>query len=204
MTRYRSAPPVGSLLNPELPAAVVGGNVETSQRVADVVFAAIGEAAPERVPAAGQGTMNNLVIGSPTFTYYETIGGGGGATADTDGMDGVQVGMTNTENTPVEALETAYPLRVEAYSIRRESGGDGAHEGGDGLRRSIRLESAATVSLLTERRRHAPDGRAGGASGAAGRNLIDGEPVPAKTTRELPAETVITILTPGGGGYGQG
>ncbi|WEL18302.1 N-methylhydantoinase B [Halorhabdus sp. SVX81] len=194
--------PAGSLLNPDPPAAVVGGNVETSQRVADVVFAAIGEAAPERVPAAGQGTMNNLVIGSPTFTYYETIGGGGGATADADGADGVQVGMTNTENTPVEALEAAYPLRVEAYSIRRGSGGEGECAGGDGLRRSIRVETAATVSLLTERRRHAPAGRAGGGDGATGRNLIDGAAVEAKVTREVGAGTVVTVLTPGGGGYG--
>ncbi|WP_136687225.1 hydantoinase B/oxoprolinase family protein [Halorhabdus amylolytica] len=196
--------PAGSLLNPEPPAAVVGGNVETSQRVADVVFAAISEVAPERVPADGQGTMNNLVIGSPTFTYYETIGGGGGATAGADGMDAVQVGMTNTQNTPVEALEGTYPLTVEEYAIRRGSGGDGAQEGGDGLRRSIRLESEATVSLLTERRRYAPAGRAGGGDGTTGRNLIDGDPVPAKTTRELAAGTVVTVLTPGGGGYGQG
>jgi len=194
--------PEGSLLNPEPPAAVVGGNVETSQRVADVLFAAIGEAAPSRVPADGQGTMNNLVIGTPRFTYYETIGGGAGATAASDGLDGVQVGMTNTRNTPVEALEAAFPLRVEEYALRRGSGGAGAHEGGDGLRRSIRLLTDATVSLLTERRRHAPAGRAGGADGHRGENRIDGESVPAKTTRDLAAGTVVTVLTPGGGGHG--
>ncbi|ACV12579.1 5-oxoprolinase (ATP-hydrolyzing) [Halorhabdus utahensis DSM 12940] len=194
--------PKGSLVNPEPPAAVVGGNVETSQRIADVVFAALGEAAPERVPAAGQGTMNNLVIGSPAFTYYETIGGGAGATATADGSDGIQVGMTNTENTPIEALEAAFPLRVEAYAIRRGSGGEGERDGGAGLRRSIRLEAEATVSLLTERRRHPPAGRAGGGDGATGQNRIDGERVPAKTTREVAAGTVVTILTPGGGGHG--
>jgi N-methylhydantoinase B len=194
--------PEGSLLNPDAPAAVVGGNVETSQRVADVVFAAIGEAAPQRVPADGQGTMNNLVIGSPTFTYYETIGGGAGATARTEGIDGVQVGMTNTQNTPIEALEVAYPLRVESYGLRRNSGGDGARDGGDGLRRSVRVETDATVSLLTERRRYAPSGRNGGHDGQPGENRIDGDVVPAKTTRDVSAGTVVTVLTPGGGGHG--
>jgi N-methylhydantoinase B len=194
--------PDGSLLNPRPPAAVVGGNVETSQRVADVVFAALGEAAPERVPAGGQGTMNNLVIGSPEFVYYETIGGGAGATASSDGLSGVQVGMTNTLNTPVEALEAAYPLRVERYALRDDSGGRGHNEGGDGLVRSVTVERDVTVSLLTERRRHAPRGVAGGADGECGRNLVDGEQVPAKVTRDIEAGTTVTIETPGGGGYG--
>jgi N-methylhydantoinase B len=194
--------PAGSLLNPDPPAAVVGGNVETSQRVADVVFAALAAAAPDRVPAGGQGTMNNLVVGSPAFQYYETIGGGAGARPDGDGLSGVQVGMTNTLNTPIEALEAAYPLRAETYALREGSGGDGRHRGGDGLIRELTVLTDATVSLLTERRTHPPRGLAGGADGATGRNLIDGESVPPKTTREVAAGTTVRIETPGGGGHG--
>lgn len=202
--------PAGSILNPEPPAAVVGGNVETSQRVTDVVFAALAEAAPARVTAGGQGTMNNLTIGSrggtgaddAPFAYYETIGGGAGARPDADGMDGVHVGMTNTLNTPIEALEAAYPLRVERYALREQSGGAGRYRGGLGLERTIRVEADATVSLLTERRRHSPAGLEGGEPGATGENRIDGEPVPAKTTREVTAGTTVTVVTPGGGGYG--
>ncbi|MBX0302254.1 hydantoinase B/oxoprolinase family protein [Haloarcula salinisoli] len=195
--------PAGTVLNPEPPAAVVGGNVETSQRVADVVFRALAEAVPERVPAAGQGTMNNLVVGGSDFSYYETIGGGMGASSDGDGPSGVQVGMTNTLNTPVEALEVAYPLRVEEYSLRRGSGGAGQQSGGDGLVRELTVETDATVSLLTERRRTAPWGLAGGEDGATGRNFVDGEAVPAKVTREVDAGTTVRIETPGGGGYGE-
>ena len=212
--------PDGSLLSPSPPAAVVGGNVETSQRVTDVVLAAFAEAAPDRVPAASQGTMNNLTIGGRgrtgsgsddervdggadgSFTYYETIGGGFGGRAEKDGMDGVQVGMTNTLNTPVESLETEYPLRVERYALRPDSGGDGRHRGGLGIERTVRIETDATVSLLTERRRHAPAGVQGGESGSAGANLIDGEPVGAKTTVDVPAGTTVTVRTPGGGGHG--
>lgn len=206
--------PEGSLLNPEPPAAVVGGNVETSQRVTDVVFAALAEAAPEVVPAAGQGTMNNLVVGgrggaadggngtAEGFTYYETIGGGAGARPDADGMDGVQVGMTNTLNTPVEALEDAYPLRVERYALRPDSGGRGRYRGGLGIERAVTLGVDATVSLLTERRRVPPHGIAGGEDGACGENLIGGEAVPAKTTREVAAGTTVVVRTPGGGGHG--
>jgi N-methylhydantoinase B len=197
--------PEGSLLNPDPPAAVVGGNVETSQRVTDVVFGALAEAAADRVPARGQGTMNNLTIGtsgSEGFTYYETIGGGDGGRPDGDGMDGVHVGMTNTLNTPVEALEAEYPLAVEAYALRPDSGGDGRYRGGLGLVRSVTVEADATVSLLTERRRHAPPGAAGGRDGATGRNLIDGEAVPAKTTRAAEAGTTVRVETPGGGGWG--
>ncbi len=194
--------PVGSLLYPEPPAAVVGGNVETSQRVTDVVFDALADAAPERVPAAGQGTMNNLVVGGSAFTYYETIGGGAGANPGSDGLSGVQVGMTNTRNTPVEALEAAYPLRVTEYALRPESGGAGRHRGGDGLVRELRVETDATVSLLTERRRHAPPGRAGGEDGSPGENRIGGELVQSKVTRTVDAGTVVRVGTPGGGGYG--
>ncbi|WP_455449001.1 hydantoinase B/oxoprolinase family protein [Natrinema thermotolerans] len=200
----RVSAPEGSLLNPNAPAAVVGGNVETSQRVTDVVFTALAEAAPDRVPAQGQGTMNNLTIGARdgSFAYYETIGGGFGARAECDGMDGVQVGMTNTLNTPVESLETEYPLRVERYALREGSGGRGRHRGGEGLERSVTVETPATVSLLTERRRHAPKGVAGGEDGATGENLIDSEAVPAKTTVDVDAGTTVTVRTPGGGGHG--
>ncbi|MFP8951469.1 hydantoinase B/oxoprolinase family protein [Natrialbaceae archaeon A-arb3/5] len=196
--------PEGTLLNPEPPAAVVGGNVETSQRVTDVVFTALAEAAPDRVPAQGQGTMNNLTIGARdgSFTYYETIGGGFGARADRDGMDGVQVGMTNTLNTPIESIETEYPLRVERYALREGSGGRGRYRGGLGLERSVTLNADATVSLLTERRRHAPNGVDGGEDGATGENLLDGEAVPAKTTVDVDAGTTVTVRTPGGGGHG--
>lgn len=199
--------PAGSLLNPEPPAAVVGGNVETSQRVTDVVFLALAEAAPDRVPAQSQGTMNNLIIGGSEFAYYETIGGGFGARADCDGMDGVHVGMTNTLNTPVEALEAEYPLRVERYAFRPDSGGDGTHRGGLGLERRLRIQQEATVSLLTERRRHAPQGVAGGKPGATGENLLAlpgkaTQPIGSKTTRTVPAGTVVTVRTPGGGGHG--
>jgi N-methylhydantoinase B len=197
--------PTGSLLDPAPPAAVVGGNVETSQRVMDVVLSAIGQAVPDRVPAQGQGTMNNLVIGSRAadgFTYYETIGGGFGARRNQDGMDGVQVGMTNTLNTPVEALEAAYPLRVERYALRPDSGGDGEYRGGLGLLRELTVQTDAVVSFLSERRRHAPSGIEGGQDGATGRNLIDGSAVGAKTTVDVEADTTVAVYTPGGGGYG--
>ncbi|RLM53946.1 hydantoinase B/oxoprolinase family protein [Halobellus sp. Atlit-31R] len=196
--------PAGSLLNPDAPAAVVGGNVETSQRVTDVVFAALAEAVPERAPAQGQGTMNNLVVGSREggFTYYETIGGGAGATAESDGIDGAQVGMTNTLNTPVEVLESEYPLTVDRYALRPDTGGDGTHRGGVGIERSLTVECDATVSLLTERRRTRPRGVAGGTDGAVGENLVDGDPVPAKATIDVEAGTSVTVRTPGGGGHG--
>ncbi|WP_324663550.1 hydantoinase B/oxoprolinase family protein [Haloarcula sediminis] len=196
--------PDGSVLNPNPPAAVVGGNVETSQRVTDVTLAALAEAVPETVPAGGQGTMNNLIIGdrSGEFTYYETIGGGFGGRPTKDGMDGVQVGMTNTLNTPVESMETEYPLRVERYALRPASGGDGRHRGGLGLERTVTVETDATVSLLTERRRTAPAGVNGGEDGATGENRIDGEAVPAKASLDVEAGTTVSILTPGGGGHG--
>ncbi|WP_336338416.1 hydantoinase B/oxoprolinase family protein [Haloarcula brevis] len=196
--------PEGSVLNPNPPAAVVGGNVETSQRVMDVTLAALAVAAPDEVPAGGQGTMNNLIIGDRAgeFTYYETIGGGFGARPGKDGMDGVQVGMTNTLNTPVEAMETEYPLRVERYALRPSSGGDGRHRGGLGLERTVTVETDATVSLLTERRRTAPAGIDGGEDGATGANLVDGEPVPAKASVDVAAGTTVSVLTPGGGGHG--
>lgn len=197
--------PEGTVVNPTPPAAVVGGNVETSQRLTDVVFAAFAEATPERVPAHSQGTMNNLIIGSRGrggFTYYETIAGGFGARPDKDGMDGVQVGMTNTLNTPIEALEAEYPFTVEEYAFREGSGGDGQYRGGLGLTRSLTVETDAVVSLLTERRRHQPAGAEGGEPGSVGENLVDGERLPAKTTRDIEAGATVTVRTPGGGGYG--
>ena len=196
--------PEGSLLDPTPPAAVVGGNVETSQRVTDVTLAALAPAIPDVVPAGGQGTMNNLIIGdrSGEFTYYETIGGGFGARPGKDGMDGVQVGMTNTLNTPAEAMEVEYPLRVERYALRPSSGGDGRYRGGLGIERTVTVETDATVSLLTERRRTAPAGLDGGEDGATGANLVDGEPVPAKASIDVSSGTTVSIRTPGGGGHG--
>ncbi|RAW46461.1 hydantoinase B/oxoprolinase family protein [Halorubrum sp. 48-1-W] len=196
--------PEGSLLDPNPPAAVVGGNVETSQRVTDVTLVALAPAIPDAIPAGGQGTMNNLIIGdrSGEFTYYETIGGGFGARPGKDGMDGVQVGMTNTLNTPAEAMELEYPLRVERYALRPSSGGDGRYRGGLGLERTVTVETDATVSLLTERRRTAPAGLDGGGNGAVGENLVDGEPVPAKVSVDVSAGSTVSIRTPGGGGHG--
>jgi len=198
--------PQGSVLNPSPPAAVVGGNVETSQRVTDVVLSAFAKALPGQIPAQGQGTMNNLIIGSRTsdgFTYYETIAGGEGARPDGNGLDGVHVGMTNTLNTPIEALEASYPLIVEEYSLRDDSGGEGRYRGGMGIIRSVRTTVPATVSLLTERRSTQPQGRDGGEPGKLGENNINGNPVSAKTTVDVEEGTVITIKTPGGGGFGR-
>lgn len=192
--------PEGCLVHARPPAAVVAGNVETSQRIADTVLLALAQAAD--VPAQGQGTMNNVVVGSPRWTYYETVGGGQGASSSGPGPSGVHVGMSNTLNTPIEALELEAPLRVERYELLDGSGGDGRHRGGDGLVRSIRVLEPATLSLLTDRRRHAPQGLAGGGPGRPGRNLVNGEEVPAKTSRRLDAGDVVTVETPGGGGWG--
>jgi N-methylhydantoinase B len=193
------APP-GCLVNARPPAAVAGGNVETSSRIVDAVFTALGEAVP--VPAQGQGTMNNLTVGGPGFAYYETMGGGQGASPDADGPSAVHVAMSNTLNTPVEALETAYPLRVEEYRMRRGSGGGGRHRGGDGVVRSVRALADAEGSVIAERRRRGPRGREGGQDGAPGRTLLNGEPLPAKWRGRLAAGDVLTIETPGGGGHG--
>jgi len=195
--------PEGSLVNARSPSAVVAGNVETSNRIADAVLAALSGFAPEEIPAQGQGTMNNLIIGGRGWTYYETIGGGQGASAKGPGPSGVHVGMSNTLNTPVEAFELEYPMRVERYELLYGSGGAGRHRGGDGIVRSVRVLEPASLSLLTDRRRHPPKGAAGGEPGRVGRNLIDGEELPAKTSRELEAGDVVTVETPGGGGYGR-
>ncbi|HEY2318155.1 MAG TPA: hydantoinase B/oxoprolinase family protein [Solirubrobacteraceae bacterium] len=188
--------PEGSLLNARSPAAVVGGNVETSSRVADVVLRAFGR-------ALGQGTMNNLTLGDEDVVYYETIGGGQGACADADGPSGVHVAMSNTLNTPVEALELEFPLRMVEYSLRRGSGGGGRHRGGDGVVREIEALAPLRYSLITERRRHAPPGAEGGGAGACGRNLLDGEELPPKSIGELAPGQRLRIETPGGGGFGQ-
>lgn len=192
--------PSPSLVAAERPAAVVAGNVETSQRIADIVLAALGQAV--ELPAAGQGTMNNLIIGGSDWTYYETIGGGQGASAVGAGGSGVHVGMSNTLNTPIEALEIEFPLRVESYQLRYDSGGRGKYYGGDGIERAIRVLEPATISVLSDSRRHAPKGKRGGANGACGINLLDGNPLPAKHTTHVRAGQSISIRTPGGGGWG--
>jgi N-methylhydantoinase B len=195
--------PRGSLVNAESPSAVVAGNVETSQRIADTVLLAFSGAAD--LPAQGQGTMNNLIIGGSGnggWTYYETIGGGQGASSKGDGSSGVHVGMSNTLNTPTEALELEYPMRVERYELSYGSGGDGEHRGGDGIVRRMRVLEPASLSLLTDRRRHGPQGLEGGEPGEPGSNLLNSEELPPKTSRELEKDDVVTVVTPSGGGYG--
>jgi N-methylhydantoinase B len=195
------AAPEGSLLNARPGAAVAGGNVETSCRIVDVLFRAFGEAV--RVPAQGQGTMNNFTLGNDRFTYYETLGGGQGACPEGDGPSGVHVTMSNTLTTPVEALELAYPLRVRRHALRLGSGGAGRHRGGDGVVRELETLEACRASILSERRAHAPAGARGGEPGARGRNLLNGEELPAKATVELAPGDVLRIETPGGGGWGR-
>jgi N-methylhydantoinase B len=192
--------PEGCLLNARPPAAVAAGNVETSSRVADLVISALAGARP--VPAQGQGTMNNLTLAGSGWTYYETLGGGQGACPDAGGPSAVHVAMSNTLNTPVEALETEFPLRVRELSLRRGSGGAGKHRGGDGIVRDLEALEPMRFTLITERRRHPPRGRAGGADGEPGRNLLNGEPLPSKCEGELSVGDRLRLETPGGGGYG--
>jgi N-methylhydantoinase B len=204
--------PEGSLVNALPPASVAAGNVETSQRITDVVLAAFAVALPQLVPAQSQGTMNNLTVGGidprtgGPFAYYETMAGGMGGGPTGPGLSAVHVHMSNSLNTPVEALEHAYPLRVRRYEIRRGSGGAGLYPGGDGVRRDIELLADGEVSLLSERRVFAPRGAAGGADGARGENLLiragRSEPLPAKATFQLKAGDIISIRSPGGGGWG--
>jgi N-methylhydantoinase B len=195
--------PRGGLLNANPGAAVAAGNVETSSRVADLVLGAFGH-------ALGQGTMNNLTLGNDQFAYYETIGGGQGACPEADGPSAVHVAMSNTLNTPIEALELELPLRITAYQIRRGSGGAGAHRGGDGVIRELEALDSMSFSLLTERRRHRPRGAAGGLPGKAGRNLLlraggmgAAEQLRSKVSGELQANDRLRIETPGGGGHGR-
>jgi N-methylhydantoinase B len=193
--------PEGCLLNARPPAAVVAGNVETSSRVADLVLAAL--AGATAVPAQGQGTMNNLTFAGEDFTYYETLGGGQGACPNADGPDAIHVAMSNTLNTPTEALEREFPVRVREHSVRRDTGGEGRHRGGDGLVRELEALAPLTFTLLTERRAHAPRGSEGGGDGTPGRNLLNGEPLPSKASGRLEAGDRLRLETPGGGGYGK-
>jgi N-methylhydantoinase B len=212
--------PEGSIVNARWPAPVAGGNVETSQRITDVLLGALAQAMPNRIPAASQGTMNNTLIGGFTplsasgegqgsrpYTYYETIAGGMGGHPHAPGLSARHSHMTNTLNTPIEALEYAYPFRVERYEIRQGTGGAGLHPGGDGVRRDIRVLYPAEASLISERRTRPPYGLAGGDPGMAGENIIirDGVeiPIPSKGSVDLQAGDVLSIRTPGGGGWGK-
>ena len=197
-----SAPP-GCLVHAQWPSAVAAGNVETSQRITDTVFRALA-AGGLSVPAQGQGTMNNLTLGGPGWTYYETIGGGQGASAAGPGPSGVHVGMSNTRNTPIEVLEMECALRVRQYALRRGSGGVGRWSGGEGVVREFEALAPMEVNLLTERRRHSPGGAAGGGAGATGRNVVRGAAVGAKTAVHLNPGDVLRIESPGGGGWGKG
>jgi N-methylhydantoinase B len=211
--------PKGSILNAEAPAAVAAGNVETSQRIVDVLLRALAGALPKRIPAASSGTMNNLSFGGldpksgRPFAYYETIAGGMGASPNADGLDAVHTHMTNSLNTPTEALESAYPVRVRRYAVRRGSGGRGAFRGGDGVIREIEFLTAVRGSILSDRRKLPPYGLAGGESGQPGLNLMmmpTGQPgrlrrvvLASKAAFEAPAGTILHIETPGGGGWGK-
>jgi N-methylhydantoinase B len=208
--------PEGSVVHAQFPAPTAAGNVETSQRIVDVLLGAFSQAIPERVPAASQGTMNNLLLGAgaigsggncQAFSYYETLGGGEGGTPSRPGMSGVHTGMTNTQNTPAEAVELDYPLRVWRYELRSSSGGAGAHPGGEGLIREVEVLADCTLTVQSERREHPPWGLAGGESGAVGRNILrraDGTEteLSSKGTWPLHRGDRIRIETPGGGGWG--
>ncbi|MGA7272560.1 MAG: hydantoinase B/oxoprolinase family protein [Acidimicrobiia bacterium] len=197
----------GTLVAARPPAAVAAGNVETSQRIADVLLGALAQAAPDRVPAASQGTMNNCLIGNDRFAYYETLAGGQGGRPGRAGQSGIHTGMTNTKNTPRESLETHYPFRVARTTLRRGSGGEGLYPGGEGIERELVFDEPATVSLMGERRRHRPWGLAGGGPGATGEDWLltpDGNRrrLEGKTTLEVDVGDRLLILTPGGGGWG--
>ncbi|MDP3061888.1 MAG: hydantoinase B/oxoprolinase family protein, partial [Chloroflexota bacterium] len=206
--------PRGSLVNPEPEHAVAGGNVETSQRITDVLLGALAQALPALIPAASQGTMNNVLVGGhdpvrdKSFVYYETIAGGMGARPGKDGISGVHTHMTNTMNTPIEALEFVYPMRLRRYSLRRGSGGAGRYRGGDGIIRDMEFMVRATVTVLSERRKRAPYGLQGGEPGALGENVllrggVEEVRLPGKATFEVAPGDVLSIRTPGGGGWGK-
>jgi N-methylhydantoinase B len=214
MRPIRVIAPAGTVVNARPPAAVAGGNVETSQRIVDVLLRALSHAIPDRIPAAASGTMNNLTIGGidprtgQPFAYYETIAGGMGARPTKDGVSGVHTHMTNSLNTPAEALENSYPVRLRRYSLRPASGGRGKYTGGDGIIREIEVLTDAQVTLLADRRSHGPYGLAGGADGAPGRTAIthsDGseEELPGKTSLRLRAGDRVRIESPGAGGWGK-
>ena len=200
--------PEACLVNAQRPAATAAGNVETSQRIVDCIFGALAKALPEIIPAASQGTMNNIAMGihqdrqSNSWDYYETLGGGTGGGPHGAGISGVQTHMTNTLNTPIESMEMHFPLRIKRYQIRRGSGGQGRHSGGDGLIREYEFLGPAEATLLTERRRHPPWGLSGGMPGQPGRNRLDGAPLPGKCQLKVAAGQTLRIETPGGGGWG--
>ena len=199
----------GTVVDAVAPAAVAAGNVETSQRIADVLLGALASFAPDRVPAAGQGTMNNVLIGNEQFAYYETVAGGQGARPRRDGQSGIQTGMTNTKNTPIASLAAHYPFVVTRYRLRTGSGGEGLHRGGDGIERGIRFLEPATLSLMGERRLTAPWGLAGGGDGASGEDWLikangNRARLDAKCTVEVDSGDELVVLTPGGGGWGEG
>ncbi len=206
--------PRGTLVNPEPQHGVAGGNVETSQRITDVLLAALAQALPNLIPAASQGTMNNLLIGGhdlnrdKPFVYYETIGGGMGARPNQDGISGIHTHMTNTLNTPIEALEFAFPLRMKRYALRRGTGGAGKFSGGDGIVRDVEFLAPARVTILSERRKYTPQGLHGGHHGQPGENVLlrggyEEVRLAGKETLDVEAGDVLSIRTPGGGGWGK-
>ena len=204
--------PEGSIVNAQRPSAVAGGNVETSQRITDVILGALAKALPDQIPAASQGTMNNVTLGGldprtgRRFAYYETIGGGMGARPGLDGISGVHTHMSNTRNTPVEALEHYLPVRLRQYRLRKDSGGDGSFRGGEGIVREYEVLTETAVTVLSDRRKGRPYGAQGGEPGQSGRNTLinkDGESViPGKATLTLAAGDRLRIESPGGGGFG--
>jgi N-methylhydantoinase B len=215
MRPIRVIAPLGRVVNANPPAAVAGGNVETSQRIVDVLLRALAQALPEHIPAASSGTMNNVTIGGMDersgtpipFAYYETVAGGSGASAVGDGVSGVHTHMTNSLNTPAEALEYGYPFRVTQYSLRPNSGGEGQHRGGNGIVREMEMLTHAQVTVLSDRRRTQPYGLAGGSYGSPGRTVVlheDGseEELPSKGSTRLKPGERIRLETPGGGGWG--
>jgi len=192
------AAPEGCLVNARWPRAVAAGNVETSQRITDLLFGALELSG---VPAQGQGTMNNVVFGGPGWTYYETLGGGQGGSERGDGPSGVHVGMSNTRNTPIEAFELEHPMRIRTYALRPGSGGDGRHRGGEGVIREYEALAPVEASVISERRRHPPRGARGGGDGAAGRNAVNDRPIGGRAALTLEPGDVLRIETPGGGGW---
>ena len=197
--------PEGCLVNAKRPAAVAAGNVETSTRIVDVVMGALAQALPDKIPAASHGSMNNLAMGSieDKWDYYETMGGGMGASSKGDGLDAIQTHMTNTRNTPIEVMETSYPVRIKQYAIRKNSGGDGLHKGGDGLIREFEFLKPANVTLLTERRLYPPWSLNGGLDGGCGQNILNDKVLTSKVCFDVNKGDCLTIKTPGGGGWGR-
>lgn len=198
----------GSIVDANYPAAVAAGNVETSTRIVDVLFAALAQACPDLIPACSQGSMNNIAMGAhrgngeTSWSYYETMGGGAGANAKSNGLSAIQTHMTNTQNTPIEVLEMNYPVRVRRYEIRTSSGGQGQHAGGDGLIREFEFLQPAKVTILSERRKHAPKGSLGGGAGACGENYLNNLSIDGKVSLSVEPGDCVRIETPGGGAYG--